>query len=178
MSLAPDIRETIDISTAAIQYIVGKTTYNYNQVIGLIENILTETLEATINDLDLWIDMHVPKRTGQLRWFLKHNLRASSVELGIMRLKIGTNLEYAKRVAEMPTANVRHYNQMGYVYYTNIFGIRGKVRLNDPQAVGFFWNKLLEYAHERTEVNFIKAKNKYLVQGRYSQLIRTRLKIK
>ena len=62
-----------------------------------------------------------------------------------------TNLDYASTVDSMATGNVRHTGQKGYVYYPNIFGIRGPVILDDPQAIGSFFTELIYYAEQRAQ---------------------------
>ncbi|GAH42405.1 unnamed protein product, partial [marine sediment metagenome] len=78
------------------------------QLTQLIEPILRETLEKTMQDMMLWIVKFVPKRTGQLRMTLLNSLQKSKVQKGILRFIIGTHLEYAGKVNKMSTSQVRH----------------------------------------------------------------------
>ena len=61
----------------------------------------------------------------------------------------------------MNTSQVRHTGQIGYVYYWNPAGIRGRVILNDPRVIGNFWTHLIEFAKERALITIAKIKAKY-----------------
>ena len=169
-SLTPGTKVSITVPKAQITYMVKGSKYTYEQMTKLIQNILQDVLDDTKKALEEWINNKVPKRTGQLRTMLKLWMGGSSVGENIMKLILGTNLKYAEYVAEMTTSQVRHTNEWGYVYYPNIFGIdsktrpRGskKIRLHDPRAIGFFWDKMLEFAREQVDKNLIRAKNKHL----------------
>jgi len=162
VSIKPGTKVKVDVPKAQISYMVKNSKYTYEQMTELIKLILQTVLDDTKKDLELWIESKVPKRTGQLRAMLKLWLGGSNVTNGIMRLVMGTNLEYAEDVAQMTTSQVRHHGEKGYVYYPNIFGIRGKVILNDPQAIGYFWDKMIEFAKDRVYKNLIRAKNYHL----------------
>ena len=136
--------------------------YSYEEIVKLIKLILDDVLRDTITSLELWIDSKVPKRTGQLRHMLKKWLKGSNVYKGVLRMLLKTNLEYAEDVSQMTTSQVRHHGEKGYVYYDNIFGIRGRVILDDPRAVGSFWDKMKDYTKEELNKNLIRAKNKHL----------------
>ena len=62
-------------------------------------------------------------------------------------------------VNEMITSMVRHTGQKGYVYYPNIFGIRGPVILNDPQAIGAYFTELIKFAEQTAQTWIAKAKH-------------------
>lgn len=161
-SLAPGTKVKVNVPKAQITYMVKNSKYTYEQMIQLIQLILQDVLDDTKKDLETWIDSKVPKRTGQLRAMLKLWLGGSNITKGILRLVLGTNLAYAEKVAEMTTSQVRHSGEVGYVYYPNIFGIRGRVILDDPRAIGFFWDKMIEFAKEQVDKNLIRAKDKHL----------------
>lgn len=169
-SIKPGTKVRVDVPKAQISYMVKNSDYSHDEIVQLIQLILEDVLRDTKAALEEWIDSKVPKRTGQLRFMLKTWMGGSSVGENIMKLILGTNLPYAEDVSKMTTSQVRHNNEWGYVYYTNIFGIdsktrpRGhkKIRLHDPRAIGFFWEKMLEFAKEEVDKNLIRAKNKHL----------------
>ena len=130
-----------------IKYIAKKTEFNYEEIVILLHNMFLYVLDELIFELKIWINTKVPKRTGQLRDNLLKHLESSSVKKGLMRLVLGTNIDYAPDVAEYSTRQVRHSGEKGYAYY---YGEDGPINLNDPQAIGNFWEELLKYAKERT----------------------------
>jgi hypothetical protein len=156
----------IGLTKDQIQYIVRNSTYTYQEILDIIQAILKDTLAGVIKDLEQWIDKGVPKRTGQLRHFLKEWLHGSNVTKGILRIILKTNLEYAAAVNQMSASQVRHHGEVGYVYYDNIFGKRGKIILSDPSAEGNFFDKLYEFAKQRVAVNLVQAKNSNLGTGK------------
>jgi hypothetical protein len=168
--LKPKQRARVEVPTAQIHYMVKNSKYTYTQIVQLIDNILKDVLDTTIADTEFWIDHRVPKRTGQLRHMLKLWLNGSNFGQGLLTIVLGTNLAYAEKVNEMSTAQVRHVNDYGYVYYPNIFGINSKTKprgqkkilLHDPRAVGFFFDKMIDFVKHRLDINLIRAKNKHL----------------
>lgn len=162
------LRETtkIGVQKAQIKYIAGKNkNLSYEQVLNLIINLLEEVLELTLIDLEVWIEKYVPKRTGQLRDNLLRNIRSSRVRNGVLRIIIATSIDYAAQVNEMTTAEVRHDStdrehsgKKAYAYY---YGHYGPITLDDPDAIGSFFDKLGEYAKERVLINLAKMKHKY-----------------
>jgi len=173
MSIKPGTKAKVSVPKAQISYMAKNSKYSYQQIIKLIQNILEDVLKDTKVALKEWIDNKVPKRTGQLRFMLKTWLDGSNVGEGLLQLVIGTNLDYAEDVDAMTTSQVRHNKEWGYVYYPNIFGISSKTRprgskkilLDDPRAIGGFWDKMIEFAKEELDKNLIRAKNKHLGQA-------------
>ena len=90
---------------------------------------------------------------------LKKWLDGSSIYKNVLRIVVGTNLPYASDVNDMVTSMVSHSGEKGYVYYANIFGIRGPVILNDPSAVGSFFTALLLFMEERAKIWIGKAES-------------------
>ena len=136
----------------------------------LIRLVLEDALKYTILELEIWINSKVPKRTGQLRDNLKMQLKSSSVKAGLLRLVLGTNIDYAEDVNDMTTSNVRHSGEVGYAYY---YGFSGRLILSDPRAIGGFFDSLIEFARERMTVNLQKAKNLHIgMQGRLATALR------
>ena len=166
MSLRPKTRSKVGVKKDHIRYIAGQhDNLTYEQVLALIEKMLMEILNLTLGNLELWIETHVPKRTGQLRDNLLRNLKSSRVRDGIMRLIIGTNIDYATDVNQMSTAQVRHSGtwrehsgKKAYAYY---YGHYGPIYLEDPEAEGNFFDKLIEFAKERITINLARTKAKY-----------------
>lgn len=156
----------IGIQKARIEYIVGKTKgLNYEQVIEIIKSFLEEILELTLVDMEAWIETYVPKRTGQLRDNLLRNIRSSRVRDGVLRIIISTSIDYAEKVNEMTTAQVQHEGtdrehsgKKAYAYY---YGHYGPITLNDPDAIGSFFDELVAFAKERVFMNMAKMKSKY-----------------
>jgi len=159
MSIQPSTKQKIGIEKGKIKYIAKQRNLTYDQVLTLIRNILQETLNNTIEDLEKWIKKKVPKRTGQLRDSLIKNLHSSRVVKGIARLIMGTNIDYAEDVNEYSTQQVRHQGEVGYAYY---YGHYGKIMLYDPEAIGHFWDFMRVYARTRILYNLKKAKEKYI----------------
>jgi hypothetical protein len=127
----------------------------YAAVVGFIDTILRAALSRTIDDLDRWIDTYVPKRTGQLRDSLKANLRSSRVIQGkLLKLYFGTRLDYAEFVNEMTTSQVAHSGETGYAYY---YGHYGRITLDDPNAIGNFFDAMINYARMELQSNIQNA---------------------
>jgi len=151
VDVTPKTRITIRVGKQKIGYIAGKTKLSYEQVRERIQGYLEYLKENITNDLKTWIDINVPKRTGQLRYLLKQWLDGSNIYKNVLRIIFGTNLPYADAVEAMDTGMVRHFGTPGYVYYPNIFGIRGRVTLMDPLAIGRYFTELIAYAEERSQ---------------------------
>lgn len=147
--LSPQTRITIKVQKDQITYLANKTEMSYEDIKIRIRWMLEFIKKNLLDELIKWIDVYVPKRTGQLRELLKQWLNGSNIANQVLRIVIGTNLPYAGRVEGMETLNVRHTGEVGYVYYPNIFGIRGKVLLQDPSAVGHFFTELMKFAVDR-----------------------------
>ena len=165
MSVQPGTKVKVNVPKAQITYMAKNSIYTYQQMVQLIQLILEDVLTDTKKDLVIWIKSKVPKRTGQLRKDLIEWLDGSTISKGILRVVMGTYLPYAEDVAQMSQAQVRHSGEIGYVYYPNKMGIRGRVILDDPRAVGYFWDKLMTFAKDRAAINLIRAKNKHLGQA-------------
>ena len=151
-------RTKIGFTSIKIKYLAKGNVLTYDEILALLHSMLLYVLDELILELKIWIKTKVPKRTGQLRNNMLAQLDSSNVKKGLMRLVLGTNIDYAPQVAEMTTAMVRHVNEVGYAYY---YGKSGKIILNDPQAIGNFWEELLEYAEERTMFILQRAIDEY-----------------
>jgi len=153
-------RTKTGLTVIKIKYLAKGTTLTFDEVAALLHNMFLYVLDELLFELRIWIKTKVPKRTGQLRDNLLKNLKSSNVKKGLMRLVLGTNIDYAPEVAEMSTSQVRHSGEIGYAYY---YGESGKITLNDPQAIGDFWNELMDYAQERTMSILKRAIDEYFV---------------
>ncbi len=144
----------IGIKKAAIKYIAGKNVnLSYEDVLKVINDILNEVHVSVLADMEEWINEKVPKRTGQLRDNLLRNIQSSRVRDGVLRIIIATSIDYASKVNEMSTSQVQHRGtwkehsgKWAYAYY---YGNYGRIFLDDPSAVGGFFDALVEYAKER-----------------------------
>jgi len=155
----------LPIRRDSIKYIVGRTSMNYGEVIDLFTIILNKILKNVIEELDEWIDARVAKRTGQLRDNLKANLRSSRIVNNILKLIIRSDLDYAPKVDEYATSQVRHSGtdrehsgKKAYAYY---YGHYGAITLDDPYAVGGFFYKMQQYAAQRIDLWLTRFREKY-----------------
>lgn len=152
LSLSPGTKLTVNLDRSRVSSIARENQMTPDQLIQMIEPVLNETLENTMQDMETWITNKVPKRTGQLRASLLSNMRSSKVARGVLRFIIGTHIGYAARVNRMSTSQVRHSSnrehsgKRAYAYY---YGNYGRIYLNDPNAIGNFWERLLTYLKER-----------------------------
>ena len=151
-------RTTTGIPVIQIKYLAKNTEVDYEDIVVLLHNMFLYVLDELLFELRIWITTKVPKATGQLRDSLLRNLESSTVKKGLMKLVLGTNIDYAPKVAEMSTRQVRHSGEKGYAYY---YGEHGKITLDDPQAIGNFWEELMKYAQERTMFIMQRAIDEY-----------------
>ena len=123
-----------------------------------MHNMLLYVLDELIVELIAWIRKKVPKATGQLQDNLIANLKSSNVKKGLLRIVLGTDIGYAPDVAEMSTSQVAHSGEKSYAYY---YGAHGPIILDDPDAIGNFWEELIVYAQERREFILQRAIDEY-----------------
>lgn len=156
----------------------------------IITKILEETTKLVLKDLKKWINKFVPKRTGQLRKNLLLNLKGSKVKSFLMVFIVRTSIDYAAQVNAYSTAQVQHknakrehyvayrtkgkkyktrggktrtskgraYHPYAYAYYG---GHYGRITLNDPMAVGEFFDKMVIFTIKIILSNLVKVKRKY-----------------
>ena len=173
MSITPSTKIKVGLPTLQIKYLAKSTEMSFDEILGMINDMLMYVLDELIRELEIWIKSKVPKRTGQLRDSLIANLHSSRVKLGLMRIILGTNLDYAEDVNEMSTRIVRHSGEPAYAYY---YGHYGKITLNDPQAIGGFFDALLKFAKERTMFILQRAIDEYFKgTGKLMRMVRGRL---
>jgi len=126
---------------------------SYPEAMVEYNNMLAYIRDEVVRVVGNWINLEgkVPKRTGQLRDTLTATLNSSTVENNVLKIKLGSMVSYATEVNDMPAAVVRHVRQWGKAYYyTHATGTHW-IMLNDPFAIGHFWNALQIY----TEGNLI-----------------------
>lgn len=176
--ITPSVKYKLGITRGNITYIVGKSRYSFAQLKSIFRTEFQKTLKDIIFEIAIWINHKVPKRTGALRQNLLLNLRTSAVVDTQMKLVLGTSIEYADRVNDMPAAWVRHYNTTREHSGAKAYGPSGiPITLDDPEAIGHFWDKLLDYAKERVQINL--SKMKYRIENNTGLTSRqlTRLKV-
>ena len=166
--------ETINVEKGSISYIAGSLKLTFEEAKLLIQNILADTLAWTLIEVEEWINTYVPKRTGQLRENLIRNLQSSWVKGGFnIRLVIRTHIDYAAKVNAMSDAQVQHsgtwYEHSGARAYAYYYGYHGRIYLDDPEAIGGFFEVMQQYAKLRVFVNLAKAKARHLGYIYYSK---------
>lgn len=139
MSYEPSIKAKINVNKTQLKYIVGNSKYTYEELIKVIKALLENVLANTLIDIENFINTKVPKDTGILREDLRKILHTSKIVGNILKIIIGTNVDYAAEVNEYSTMKVRHWDK-------------------DPQAEGNFYDKLLIFTNERVKINLLKAK--------------------
>ncbi|MFX1371336.1 MAG: HK97 gp10 family phage protein [Promethearchaeota archaeon] len=146
------LKQTVigELSKAEISYIVRGNKFTYEQVKQNIQKFLRAVLKEMIFLLEQWIKQKVPKDTGNLRNDLLQKLHTSYIQNEILRLVLATDVDYAIYVNNMPTMRVRHSGER-----------RGRKILDDPNAVGYFFDKMVEFAKERMMTVLAREKENY-----------------
>lgn len=157
---APAIRSKIGLEKEQIKYLARNTPLTYMQVVSRINEMLKYILKELKFYVDMWIKRFVPKRTGQLQHLLIKSMDQSSVKWGMLKLILGTRINYADQVNQMTASMVRHFGQLGYGNY-GIFAYKGKRPLNDPEAAGHFFDALLSFIQERAHTIISQAINQF-----------------
>ena len=173
MSISPSTKIKIGLPVIEIKFLAKSNEMSYAEVLFTINEMLLYVLEQLLLELEIWINKFVPKRTGQLRDSLIANLYSSEVKKGLMRVILGTHLDYAEYVADMSTMQVRHFGEKGYAYY---YSSNGPIILDDPNAIGNFWEELLKYAKERCMNILQRAIDEYFAgTGKLMRMVRSRV---
>jgi len=153
----------------------GNPLLSEREVIKIIDNILNDVFKLVLRDVVKWINKFVAKRTGQLRDNLILNLTSSRVKNYTMVFILRTSIDYAEKVSKYKTSQVRHsgarehyvtyttkkgkkYRPYAYAYYG---GHYGRIRLNDPQAIGNFFRMMVAYTVSSILRNLKKVKREY-----------------
>lgn len=157
MSIRPKIRGKVYFPKTKINFIIRKTRFHsIEHVENFIQQILVAVLKNTLKDILEWIGKptsapgSVPRATGQLRANLIANLRSSRVDRKrFLKLVLGSNLDYAQYV----NTSGKLFAHTGQKGYANRFGAKGKITLNDPEAVSNFFEKLKRFAFYKLRFN-------------------------
>jgi len=125
----------------------------------IMEDILTDTYHLVMKDLIIWINHKVPKMTGRLRKDILNHLKDSYVRNHVLRIFIQTSIDYAERVNEFETKNVRHFGKR--IRY------RGKtIILKDSRAIGHFFDEMVKFTIKDINFHLVKVKRKYAARTR------------
>jgi hypothetical protein len=153
-----------------ISYSIEGTTseYTLEQIRWLIQRALNTALEDTIIEIEAWILKYVPKRSGDLQKSLLSFLEKSvPPEISMdqfhdLRLVLGAGREvdYIKYVDQMTNAQVQHFGTWLEHSGRRAYSKGKPVFLNDPQALGQFFDQMVTYGKERFLTNLNKAKYK------------------
>lgn len=158
MTLDPKTKRTVGLPKVQIKYIAKKVGVTYQVVLDRIKLLLEYVLDKVTLDMELWIQKYVPKRTGQLQDSLIKNLGSSWVKNGLLKIIMGTHIDYAPDVDAMNAMMVRHLNEIGYAYY---YGHHGKINLYDPRAIGGFFETMLTFMNDRVTRHIAIGKDIY-----------------
>ena len=154
---------------ARILFKIGNKILDSSDAVkALIQDALNEALAETVFETEMWIDIHVPKRSEDLIKSLKNFLRKSipppstTGEFRGVRLILGAgaDVKYAIYVSEMTASMVRHLGTWREHSGAKAYSKGSPVFLDDPRAEGFFFDKLVDYAVERLKTNLDKVKYK------------------
>ena len=168
----PGNQVSVDIvprTKARIIFKVGNKILNSaDEVKALIQDALNEALIETIFEVEIWIDIHIPKRSGDLieniKKFLRKSIPPPSTigELRGVRLVLGAgaDVKYAMYVNKMTSSMVRHLGTWREHSGALAYSKGSPVYLDDPRAVGFFFDKMVDFAVERLNINLDKVKYK------------------
>lgn len=129
------------------QYHEFEPRINYTAIYDAIRQIITETFNNTVRRGENWIDLYVPKATGQLRESLKKQLRAPTniPEMATkLLLRVHSNVKYLKYVANMGTQYKLAHTEPEQ-RWVNYYGPKRKITIYDPNAKHFFFTYLVIY---------------------------------
>jgi len=138
-----------------ISYKVGSSKLTYEQLMKAFDEVLDKSLQYTKPIITNWIRKYVAKRTGQLQDSLIERLNLSSYLNNVLKLLLGTKVEYASDVNKMSSKKLKHFNEWGYAYY---YGYNGLLKLNDPEALDDFFGNLIKESKRVLIENFNKSK--------------------
>jgi hypothetical protein len=153
-----------------ISYSIEGSTNEYilEQVRWLVQRALNDALEDTIIEVTDWIKQYVPKRSGDLQESLTSFLEKSipppiSMDrFSDIRLVLGAGKEvdYVQYVDQMTNAQVQHFGTWLEHSGRRAYSKGKPVYLDDPQALGAFFDQMVTYGKERFRTNIDKAKYK------------------
>lgn len=164
-TFVPRTYEKIGIEEALIQYKIGRKIVTTADIVkSLIQTFLNEALKITIEEVTEWINTFVPKRSGALRQSLIKYLKRSipppptEGELRGIRLILGAGADifYAEYVEAFTTLQVAHQGTWREHSGKRAYNKGRRAYLYDPQAIGNYHTKMIEYAQERFKINVAK----------------------
>jgi hypothetical protein len=151
--------ETIQITRDQLKIVAGRSKLTMDQTKQLLEALLQFVLQQTTLEVEIEMEKIIPVRTGELRDDFLTKLRNSYVQGLILKIFLWSELPYAERVNEMSTFQVRHtgtwFENSGKRAYDK-YGRRAY--LNDPQAQGNYFTRLVEFTKERIMLNLARGK--------------------
>ena len=137
-----------------IKKISKKSGQDEKDIKKMLDKIFHEAHRQILKDLTKWIRKYVPKMTGRLRHDLWKHLLDSYTKNQTLWVYIATSIDYAEKVNNYQTHNVRHKGKR--------VKRRGKVYiLWDPQAIGGFFDKMVIFAIKNIDMNLDKAKKRF-----------------
>jgi len=148
----PKVRSVVDVSTKPQKerlqqnYQWWDKRITYSAIFNAIRDILSQTFRRMVDRGHDWIDLYVPKATGQLRESLKKQLHSPiNLQEGGTKLllRIGSYVHYLKYVALMSEKNLQH--EPPQRRWVNYYGPPRWVVLDDPNAQRFFFMKLIMF---------------------------------
>ena len=126
----------------------GKS-YSKDELVIIVREILTSTLETVKKEVIVWINIYVPKRTGQLRDSLVDWVNNNwKVTYDGLTASIGTNINYGLKTTGIAAHNntwFEHSGQAATAYYAGF----SKILLNDPQAISSWYQVIGSFLNER-----------------------------
>jgi hypothetical protein len=165
----PSSRLNIGLEKDELRYLARTTSLNYMQVVSRVNEMLHYILNEVLFILRIWINTYVPKRTGQLRDKLLNSLEQSEVKWGMLKIIVGTRIDYAQKVSDFGTGNVRHvatwYEHSGKKAYAYYYGYHGPIFLNDPFAIGNWIEEMENFIKERAQRILCDAQNLFFGAG-------------
>jgi len=113
--------------------------------------MIERTAFDVTHDVTNWINRFVPKANGNLRRSLITSIDpAFSRNMYRWRFMAGSAMSHIRYVNEMAATSLRHSGGTRYIYYNSRNAHSRRyghwVTLNDPQAVSYFYEKMIEYA--------------------------------
>ena len=128
------------------RYTYKGKSYTKEELLTKTRKVLEFSFIRTQKDLIDWINLHVPKRTGELREDMIGWLKGKSklTDTGF-RIRAGTDVKYAEKITGDPAhhdTDFEHDGSRAYDHY-------GKpVHLDDPQAYKNWIPRLKAYGNQ------------------------------
>ena len=170
ITLAPRTYAKVQSTERLIKFVAGKKKfYTPEQVKTYAQGLLDEALTITITEAKEWINTFVPKRSADLRVslikYLERSIPPTSAQ-GELRgirliLGVGAEINYAKYVDEMTTAQVAHKGTFREHSGKRAYSKGHRTYLYDPKAIGGYHEAMVAFAKERLQINVAKTIYKF-----------------